>query len=374
MPTTLDVVRRRLRLFAEHEAPGESPLYAHLAHRAAEDDEVAGLLTVAEPGQARATLLMAAAHRLVLAEPVCELAYYYPSVGGEYGVDEKTWPTFRAFVLDRADRMRQLISTHSTQTNEVRRAALLFPAVAIAAKEAGGPIALLELGTSGGLLLGLDRYGYRYQFDGGDQVSAGPTKASLVLTSAFGLAEGAVRPKLPRKVAVAAKVGIDHRPVDLEDEDQLAWLEACIWADQPERVRLLNMAAAAQRADRPELVRGDLLDDLGTAIDRVPPDLPLVVFNSHVLPYLPAEKRSALVERLAELAAARPLWWISQEVYQAGLNLVLPGRDDLAFDPKAAVPTALLSTLGIVRWRDGEPVAHALARTAPHGERLEWLA
>jgi hypothetical protein len=371
--TELDVVRKRLRRFADEEAAAESPLYAHLALAASEDDEVAGLLAVAKPELARATLLFAAVHRLVIADPVCELAHYYPTVGGEYGVDDAVWPTFRSFVLARADRVRELVATRTTQTNEVRRAALLYPAVAMAAKQAGkGPIGLLEVGTSAGLLLGLDRYGYRYQAADGEQVAAGPAKAPLVLHSVLSLAADAKRPALPKNLAVAAKVGLDQRPVDLTDEEQLAWLEACVWADQPERVRLLNQAALAQAKDRPEFVTGDLVDDLASAADLVPAELPLIVFNSHVLPYVPAGRRADFVAALADLAARRPLWWISQEAYEAGLDLVLPDRADLSFGgTSGATP---LGTLGLVRWVQGRPEAVALARTAPHGERIVWLA
>jgi hypothetical protein len=371
VPTDLDVVRTRLRRFAEDEAAFESPLYTHLALAAAEDDEVAALLAVAEPHYARATLLFAAVHRLVIADPICDLAHYYPTVGGEYGVDGATWPTFRSFVLDRADRVREIVTTRTTQTNEVRRAALLFPAVARVARQAGGPIGLLEAGTSAGLLLGLDRYGYRYQAADGEQVVAGPAKAPLVLNCVLNLAGGAKRPVLPKNLKVAAKVGLDRRPVDVTDEEQLAWLEACVWADQPERVRLLNQAANAQAKDRPEFVTGDVVADLAKAAARVPAELPLVVFNSHVLPYVPADDRVAFVEALRELAAQRDLWWISQEDYVAGLRYVLPDRADLANERAMGTP---LGTLGLVRWRDGRPEAVALARTAFHGERIVWLA
>lgn len=368
--TGLDVIRKRLRQFAEQEAVVESPLYAHLALAASEDDDVAGLLRDAEPVFARPTLLFAAVHRLVLAEPVSELAHYYPTVGGEYGVDRVVWPTFRSFALDRADRIRELVATRTTQTNEVRRAALLFPAVARAAKQAGkGPIGLLEAGTSAGLLLGMDRYGYRYQTTDGEQVTAGPGKAPLVLTSVLGLAAGVKRPTLPKNLAVAAKVGLDRNPLDLTDDEQLAWLEACVWADQPERVRLLNQAATAQAKNRPEFVRGDLVDDLATAAARIPAELPLVVFTSHVLSYLAPQRRADFVAALAELAADRPLWWVSQESYAAGLRLVLPDRADLAADG-----STLSGTLGSVRWVDGRVDAVALARTADHGERIVWIA
>ena len=370
MATELDVVRKRLRWFAEEEAAQESPLYAHLAMAASDDDEIAGLLAVAEPEFARSTLLFAAVHRLVLAEPVSDLAHYYPTVGGEYGVDGVVWPTFRSFALDRADRVRELITTRTTQTNEVRRAALLFPAVALAAKQAGkGPIGLLEVGTSAGLLLGMDRYGYRYQAADGEQLTAGPAKAPLVLTSVFGLAAGAKRPPLPKNVAVGAKVGLDINPLDVTDDEQLAWLEACVWADQPERVRLLNQAATAQAKDKPVFVTGDLVDDLATAAARIPAELPLVVFNSHVLPYVPVARRADFVAALAELAASRPLWWISQEGFDLVLRLVLP--DHVDDNDHRGTPSG---TLGMVRWVDGRPDAVVLARTADHGERIVWQA
>ena len=78
----LDEIKRRLRVFAEVEAHGISPLYEHLAGHAAEDDDVAGLLTSARNGEARGTLLMATAHRLVQADPIHPLSRYYPSLGG----------------------------------------------------------------------------------------------------------------------------------------------------------------------------------------------------------------------------------------------------------------------------------------------------
>jgi hypothetical protein len=375
VPTSLDVVRDRLRTFADSEAAGESPLYAHLTSAAAEDDEVAALLTAAEPDDAKSVLLfLAAAHRLVLSDPVCALSRYYPSVGGDYGVDSQTWPMFRSFVLDRADRMRELIAAHVTQTNEVRRAAMLYPAVALAAKQAGAPIGLLEVGASAGLLLGLDRYGYRYQLAGGEQISVGPAKAPLVLHTRLDLAGRRKPPALPKKLAVAAKIGLDRRPVDLRDEDQLAWLEACVWADQPDRLRLFNMAAAAQTKQRPELIAGDAVDDLAIAAERIPAELPLIVFHSHAITYLSPRRRTDFVAALHELAARRPLWWISLEDYSAALVEVLPDRADLRWQDGHWQGGKLFSALGLVRWTDGKPAATALARTTPHGDRLEWLA
>jgi hypothetical protein len=361
----LSGIKDVLRTFAEAEARDVSPLYEHLALQAAEDDDVAGLLTAARDGEVRATLLMATAHRLVQADPIHPLSRYYPSLGGFDGVDSDTWPLFRSFLLERADKARALIASRYTQTNEVRRAALLYPAVARAAKEAGGKVSLLEVGCSAGLLLGLDRFGYRYQCDGGEQLTAGPAKAAVGLHCALDLAPGAVAPKLPKKLAVVARAGLDRAPVDVSDEDELAWLEACVWADQPDRIRLLRTAAAEQAKHRPALISGDGVDDLAPAAATLPPETPLVVLTSHVLAYFTADRRAAFVEALGALAASRPVWWVSEEFYGAALEGVLPGRADLVGDG--------LATLGVVRWDDGKPEAHALARTAPHGQRMTWL-
>ncbi|WP_197321389.1 DUF2332 domain-containing protein [Saccharomonospora sp. NB11] len=368
MTTSLDTVRERLRRFAEYEAAESSPLYSHLAEQAANDDDVAQLLTAAAGNDAHPTLLLAAAHRLLQTDPIHPLTRYYPSLGGLDGPDDRTWPLFRQFVLDHASEMRELIGTRFTQTNEVRRAAVLYPAVASLAKRLRGPIGLLEVGCSAGLLLGMDTFSYRYLLDGGEQITAGPARAAVGLHCALALGPEAVFPTLPRKVTVSARVGLDRSPVDASDEEELAWLEACVWADQPDRIRLLRTAAAAQRRKPPELVAGDAVDDLATAAARVPEELPLVVFTSWALPYLPAARRDDFVAALAELASRRRLWWVAMEDYAVALHHVLPGRDELSY---AATGRA---TLGVVSFEGGEVNARVEAQAVPHGQRMTWLA
>lgn len=367
---SLDEIRRHLRWFADVHAATISPLYSHLAGHAADDDEIAGLLTDASSVQAaNATLLLSAVQRVLQAEPFHELTNYYPSLGGSYGPDGSTWPIFRSFVLERASRVRSLIASRVTQTNEVRRAALLYPAVAMVAKAARGPVALLEVGTSAGLLLGMDTFSYRYQTEQSGQVVAGPTRSSVGLHCALALAPGATLPAIPKKLSVGARIGLDAHPVDLADEDEYAWLEACIWPDQPERLRLFGAAAAAQRKSPPELVRGDAVDDLRSVAARLPAELPVVVITSNVLWLFDSDRRAAFLAELGALAAERPVWWASQEGYKDTLEQLLPGRADLA----AARGAPTFGVLGLVSWENGRPAARALARTAWHGERMEWL-
>jgi hypothetical protein len=365
---TLERVQRRLRRFAAVDTSGTSPLYVHLAARAAEDAEVAGLLTAASVEFATPTLLLAAVHRALQSVPFHELTNYYPSLGGSYGPDEGTWPLFRSFVLEHRDEIRNRIATHTVQTNEVRRAALLYPAVAMVAGR--GPIGLLEVGCSAGLLLGLDRYSYRYQTEQAGQLVSGPAKATVGLHCALALAEGASLPALPKKLNVGARIGLDRAPVNLADEEQYAWLEACIWADQPERQRLFAAAARAQLSDPPELMAGDAIDDLAAAAARIPAELPLVVITSVATLYLPRERQTAFIEALGELAASRRLHWVSHEDYTTALAHVLPDRADLRY-PEGQ-PS--FGVVGIVDWQNGRPIGRAVARTAWQGQRMEWLS
>jgi hypothetical protein len=363
-------VQKRLRRFARIDAAGVSPLYAHLADLAADDAEVATLLTAATVEFATPTLFFAAVQRELQAVPFHELTNYYPSLGGSYGPDEGVWPLFRAFVLERAEAIRRLIATRTTQTNEVRRAALLYPAVGLAAAAARGPIGLLEVGCSAGLLLGLDRYGYRYQTEQAGQLVAGPAKAAVGLHCALELADGASLPALPKKLTVAARVGLDRRPVDLEDEDQYAWLEACVWADQPDRLRLFSAAAKAQRGVRPELIAGDAVDDLPSAAGRIPAELPLVVITSNAMMYLPRDRREAFLAALGALAEHRRVHWVSHDDFAAVLAMVTPERMDLR--RRDGEPS--FGVVSLVHWEKGRPVGRALAKTAWHGERMTWLA
>jgi hypothetical protein len=359
MSAALEEIRDRLRRFAD-DAAETSPLYSHLAGHAAEDDEVAALLTGAPDPDPE--LLLAAVQRVLQTEPFHELTNYYPALGGTYGPDNGLWPMFRTFVVQRADRVRALVATRVPRANPVGRAALFYPAVALAARQAGGgPVGLLEVGTCAGLLLGIDSYSYRYQSEQAGQVAAGPGRAVLGLHCALRLEPGQKGPTIPKRLLVSARVGLDESPVDLDDEDEYAWLEACVWPDQPDRLRQLGAAATARRKKPPVLVQGDPIADLAATADRISPELPVVVLTSDALRGWPPERVAAFRQALGDLAAARPTFWVSLEAYAAGL---FPDRPEL--DTGHAI-------LAGTRWTDGRESTTVLAQTSWHGERMHWL-
>ena len=73
------------------------------------------------------------------------------------------YPALRAFCLAHAAQLRPRLQAGVTQTNDVLRSALLFPAFCLVAARAGGrPLGLVEIGTSGGLNLCWDQYRYEY--------------------------------------------------------------------------------------------------------------------------------------------------------------------------------------------------------------------
>ena len=154
-----------------------SPLYERLARGVAEDRE---MLTLAANARStpESSLLLTAAHYLLLGGEEGAVAAFYPSVAGEARGDP--YPLFREFCLDHAEEIRTFISTRRVQQNEVRRCALLLPAFGLVAERVGSPLALVEVGASAGLNLLFDRYAYDY----GDGRLRGDTGSPVRLRAA----------------------------------------------------------------------------------------------------------------------------------------------------------------------------------------------
>jgi Uncharacterized protein conserved in bacteria (DUF2332) len=309
-------IARDYRTFAEAAAAGRSPLYATLALAAAEDDVVLDLLETLPADRRQPMLLLGA------------MAFLS---GAPSGPEE-----LHTRVRDDGDRIRDTMRARFTQTNEPGRCAALITALG----NIEGPVGLVEVGSSAGLCLYPDRYSY--EFDGRTVGSRSPVHLTCTTTGPV--------PVPDRLPDVVARVGIDRNPLDPADPDDRAWLRALIWpgpnaAPRRERLDAASRIAAAEPAT---VLAGDLVDLLPAALEKLPADCTPVVFHTAVLVYLERARR----EEFAALVRSLGVAWIAQE--SGG---VVPGTPrDLGG------PDFVLS-------RDGQ----ALAVTAPHGGRIDWL-
>lgn len=360
--TTVTEIQARFARFAADYA--HLPLYSAVCRHAAEDAEVAGLLAVARPGQARPVLFLAALHDLVLRRPELPAARWYPSVVGRDAVPlGDPWPDIRSTVVDGADDLRATIATRTTQTNEVNRAVYLAPLLAEAvADDPSRPVVFVELGASAGLLLGLERYCVTFTSSrdaGAVPVVLGDPCSPVRCVGADRSPHPVVFTPLPR---AAARFGIDLHPVDLDDRDGIRWLEACLWPDVPGRTERFVAAVALLRADPPRVLRGDLVDDLPAVAETAlagHPQAHLVVVSSWALTYVASDRREAVGRTLGAVAASgRPVSWLTAEPPGCVPGLPQPRTD--------------ATVLGVHRWRDGRSPTVAVWGTChPHGDWVE---
>jgi hypothetical protein len=341
--TELEDVAYLFRVLAEVDYRAASPLYERLAIAAADDPEVLALLLPAAPRDRLPHLLFASVQYLLLGEGTEPLA--------AFGATPYT--AFREWCLERGDEIEALAATHFVQTNEVGRCSALLLCLASVAAETDRPLAVLEVGASAGLILGFDRYRYLL----GESVSVGRPDAEVVLRPRI---EGG--PLTPVSMpSVHWRRGLDRSPVDVTDDEAVRWLRACIWPEQIWRQELFDRAVTVARRQPPEIVRGDAVENLVGAAAGAPSDAALCVLHTAVLSYLP--DRPAFGAALDELAADRPVWWISGE--PTGL---VPGL------PPPPTPTEGIAFLyGVVPVGAAGSRPRLLARGGPHGAWLEGL-
>ncbi len=301
-------------------------------------------------------LLFACVHWLLLNEPGQELADHYPNLTppeltSTVGTTDP-YPAFRQFCARNEPRLAGLLSTRSTQTNEVGRCATFLPLLGLVASEVG-PLSLVDVGSSGGLNLLFDRYEFRYEPGG---TVGGP--AQVVLTCGT---RGAL-PIPERFPRVATRVGLDRSPVDLTDPDAARWLEACVWPDQADRFHRLHAAIDLAQVEPPTVRAGDAVEDLAETINLVAGEGHPTVLNTWVLNYLSEAQRRAYVAELDRFGASSDLSWIYAEMP------ALVGGVPVPDDPERAHRTVVT----LVRWRNGLRTVEHLADAHPHGFWIHW--
>ncbi len=339
-------LRHAFERFARVEAPDlDSPMYAELAAGVANDDELLALAALRRRGQPAPNMLFGAVQYLLLRGVEHPLAAHYPILSGPEPTPGPAFPAFRAFCHEHPDRVGELIAARRTQTQVVRRCTCLLPAFGLVHREAGAPLALIDVGASAGLNLNFDRYAYRYRRAGSEVLRWGSGGARVELEA--DLRGPGTMPAPPPLIPIASRDGIDLNPIGLSDPDELLWLRALIWPEHVERHAQL-VDAAAQLKDSPiRLHRGDASRDLPHLLERVPADVALVVYSTIALYQVPRDGRRRITEALEARSRERPVW-------QVALEGVHP------------------PSLTLTRYRGGSAETELLARASPHGWWIEW--
>lgn len=234
------------------------------------------------------------------------------------------WPKISKFALERF-----------TQTNDPRRCNPLM----IALSRVPGQIALIEVGASAGLNLYPDKYSYRW-IAPGRKIAFGPEGGSPVNLEAK---ISGLEPRAPKLPKIVYREGIDLNPLDVRNDSDIAWLEALVWPEQTERLKLVRAAFEIVKADPPQMTPGDALAEVRSAVARarrLNPKATIVISSPAVLVYLDPLAR----QKFANYCNRAKVRWVSIDGRE-----VLPNLKRIA-EERGITGDFLLSL-------DGKPIA-----------------
>jgi hypothetical protein len=198
---------------------------------------------------------------------------HYLVLGGEASWDDP--------LEEHREFLTEFVATQGVQTNEVQRSWVLLPLFLRVAQRTGTEeFDLVELGSSAGLNLVWDRY--RYVYEAGEW--GGPEARLTLSAEEKKPVPGGLLALSPR---VRRRVGIDRNPIDVTTDEGARLLKCFVWAGQSERLERLDRAIESLRADPPELLRGDIVEELPAVLAERRPDVLTVIFETATLGYLP---------------------------------------------------------------------------------------
>jgi hypothetical protein len=341
------------RHFGEVDAAGTSPLYERVAIALSDCDEALRAIEAAPARKRHPTVILAALHYLALAGRAPALAAAYAAGDAEAAAGAAIDTLLRM-----TDSVVAIAGRRRTLASETGRCAVLYPAIAEAARRAGADaVGLIDVGCSAGLNLSVDRVGISYS---NGQSLGDPSSPVQLSSSVVGDRPIPTRP-LPD---VVARVGIDLDPVDVTDPDDARWLRACVWPDQPGRAARLEAEMSLAATVSPLLLRGDAVEVVPDALARVPEWALPVVTTTWALSRFPLESRQRFLHRLDEAAAGRAVAWVSAE--GVGVAPSIPTLGDR--------PASGHSIIGLAAFEDLALHAEAIGRCWSQGRFLAWLA
>ncbi|UJA21424.1 DUF2332 domain-containing protein [Thermoleophilia bacterium SCSIO 60948] len=250
---------------------------------------------------------LAGVHHEVLSGERPELAAHYPSAGGD-GDTGAAWPGVREAFADHDPELLAELR-HPLQTNETSRCGALIGGFCEVAQADGLPIRALELGSSAGLNLHLDRY--RYEAGG---LALGPADSPIRFADYW---VGGV-PHLDAAPRIESRAGCDLEPVDPASDAGSVALQAYLFPDGRERLRELRAAIEIARERPVEVERASADDWVAERLAEHAPGRSTVVFHSIFWTYLPESVRHRIAAAIEAAGASAtteaPVHWLRYEV------------------------------------------------------------
>jgi hypothetical protein len=341
------------RRFAEVDATDASQLYKRVALALSESGDALRAIEAAPPRKRSPVLILAALHDLALAGRAPALAAAYAP-----GADDAAVAAAIDTLLTMTHEVAAIAARRAVRADETGRHAVLYPAIAEAARRAGAnAVGLIDIGCSAGLNLNVDRVGITYS----NGQSLGDPSSPVQLSCQIAQERPIPTRTMPK---VVGRIGVDLDPLDVTDADDARWLRACLPPDQPERTARLTAEIELAKRAPPRLLRGNPVELLPDAIARVPADAHPVVTTTWALSRFSPARRLAFVRALEEAAAGRPLSWVSAE--GVGVAPAIPTLGDR--------PASGHSIIGLAPFGQSAPRAEAIGRCWSKGRFLAWLA
>ena len=183
------------------------------------------------------------------------------------------------------------LRSRRVQTNEVSRALVWrWPVELLGLGSGARPLALVDIGASGGLNLVADRLEQSWTDGRGRSIP------------------------IARSPKIVTRQGYDTHPMDVLNAEDIAWAEACLWPGEPTRSEVLTTAVRAFRELAATTERVELHCEPATVVPRrmvrlartLPEDTVFFAYQSLLRDYLGPHKRAQFVSAMHEWLTHRP--------------------------------------------------------------------
>lgn len=293
-----------------------SDLCSSLSMRIAEDAAILDVAGHSNPGTFPPYLLMAAVHSLVLANPSCALARFFPTVSGHSVPGKDVFPAFKAFVLENCGPIEAIIrSAHVNKTVLKRSACLRALLVDVTHKKGWEQVHLVDVGCGAGLNLLLDQWRITYEGRGAVGTEDAPVRFSIEVRDG-----DPPRGGMPE---IISRTGIDLNGFDLADEAQERWLLGSLFPDQPAVFDLTKKALSVLRKAPPQFVTGGAETELFQTLENLPGNAPVVVMHSMALYQMRPEHKAAVNRAIQSAGQKRPVVRIGMEILGDKTTLII---------------------------------------------------